>query len=87
MKRMRNQVLLPMNLEVKIAANDPVRKLIEICEELDYTKLYDQYAYRKVKKDGFHHPLRKCRQNTGGFPHFGGFSHFYMKKAVARSIP
>ena len=53
MKRMRNQVLLPMNLEIKIAENDPVRKLVEICEELDYTKLYDQYlrTWRKYNPE------------------------------------
>lgn len=46
----RNQVVLPINLEIKIADNDPVRKLIEICEELDYTKLYSEYlrSWRKV---------------------------------------
>lgn len=49
MKRMRNQVLLPIDLGIKIAENDPVRKLVEICEELDYTKLYEQYirSWRK----------------------------------------
>lgn len=51
MKRMRNQVLLPMDLEIKIAENDPVRKLVEICEELDYSKLYDQYVRTWRKYD------------------------------------
>ena len=50
---MRNQVLLPMDLEIKIAENDPVRKLVEICEELDYTKLYDRYlrSWRKYNPE------------------------------------
>ena len=33
-----------MELGVKIAENDPVRKLVEICDELDYTELYKQYV-------------------------------------------
>ena len=36
----RNQVVLPLNLEIKINPDDPVFKLIEICDELDYTELY-----------------------------------------------
>ena len=42
-----------MNLEIKIAENDPVRKLVEICEELDYTELYKQYVrtWRKVSPE------------------------------------
>ena len=53
MRRMRNQVLLPMNLEIKITENDPVRKLVEICEELDYSKLYAQYlrTWRKYNPE------------------------------------
>ena len=38
--RDRSQLVLPMELAIKIAENDPVRKLVEICEELDYTELY-----------------------------------------------
>ena len=33
----RNQVVLPLNLEININLDDPVFKLIEICDELDYT--------------------------------------------------
>ena len=53
MKRMRNQVLLPMDLGIKIAENDPVRKMVEICEELDYSSLYDQYlrTWRKFNPE------------------------------------
>ena len=42
-----------MELGVKIAENDPVRKLVEICEELDYTKLYEKYVrtWRKVSPE------------------------------------
>ncbi|MBQ7298241.1 MAG: transposase, partial [Clostridia bacterium] len=42
-----------MELGIKIAENDPVRKLIEICEELDYTELYKRYVrrWRKVSPE------------------------------------
>lgn len=48
--RNRNQLVLPLNLEIKIERNDPVRKLAEICDELDYAKLYDAYlrSWRKI---------------------------------------
>lgn len=39
----RNQLFLPLNYEVLIDKNDPVWKLCEICDTLDYTKLYDEY--------------------------------------------
>ena len=50
MFRERNQVLLPINLEIKISPKDPVFKLVEICDELDYTELYNAYLrhYRKI---------------------------------------
>ena len=50
MFRERNQVLLPINLEIKIRPEDPVFKLVEICDELDYTELYNAYLrhYRKI---------------------------------------
>ena len=38
--RNRNQVVLPINLGIMIEKDDPVRKLVEICDELDYTNLY-----------------------------------------------
>lgn len=47
----RNQVVLPLNLEIKINPNDPVFKLIEICDELDYTELYRVYLRRWRKID------------------------------------
>ena len=48
--RNRSQMVLPMNLEIIIDKNDPVRKLTEICDELDYTKLYNTYlrSWRKI---------------------------------------
>lgn len=45
----KNQVVLPLDLGIKIAESDPVRKLVEICEELDYTELFAAYV-RKWKK-------------------------------------
>ena len=48
--RDRNQVVLPINVGIIIEKNDPVRKLFEICDELDYTRLYETYLrhWRKV---------------------------------------
>ena len=34
--RNRNQVVLPLNLEICIPKDDPVFKMVEICEQLDY---------------------------------------------------
>ena len=50
MMRDRNQVVLPFNIEKSIPANDPVFKLVEVCETLDYSKLEREYvrAWRKV---------------------------------------
>lgn len=47
----RNQVVLPLNLSLKINQDDPVFKLIEICDELDYTQLYRLYLRRWRKID------------------------------------
>jgi transposase len=49
MKSDFNQVVLPLNLGIKIPEDDPVRLLNDICNELDYTKLYKSYcrAWRK----------------------------------------
>lgn len=44
MMRNRNQVVLPYNYEKNISEKDPVRKLIEICEELNYTELIETYV-------------------------------------------
>ena len=49
MKFQENQVILPLNLGIKIPTDDPVVKLNEICDELDYSDLYAQYerSWRK----------------------------------------
>ena len=48
--RDKSQVVIPINLGILLPPNDPVFKLIEICEELDYTKLFETYlkVWRKV---------------------------------------
>ena len=48
--RNRCQVVLPLEIGIKIAEDEPVRKLVEICEELDYTDLYRAYLrhWRKI---------------------------------------
>lgn len=53
MMQYRNQVVLPMNLEIKISKKDPVRKVIEICEQLDYSKLWKTYlrTWRKFNPE------------------------------------
>ena len=51
MKSLRNQLFLPLNFEVKIDKNDSVWKLVEICDNLDYTKLYDTYLRHWRKTD------------------------------------
>ena len=49
MKFTENQVVLPLNLGIKVSDNDPVGKLNEICEQLDFSELYAQYdrSWRK----------------------------------------
>lgn len=46
----RNQVVLPLEIEKIIPQNDPVLKLVEICEKLDYSKLEKEYVrlWRKL---------------------------------------
>ena len=50
MFRARNQVVLPMEIEKNIPNSDPVFKLVEICEKLDYSKLEKEYVrvWRKL---------------------------------------
>lgn len=43
-KEIAFQLLLPLDLEVKIDTNDSVRLLIEVTERMDYSKLYSAYA-------------------------------------------
>ncbi len=49
MKYNFKQLVLPLNLEIKLPDDDPVRLLNSICDELDYTELYKTYdrAWRK----------------------------------------
>lgn len=51
--RNRSQGVLPIDYEIEVEKNDPVRKVVEICERLDYTKLYEQYlrTWRKVNPE------------------------------------
>lgn len=53
MKQNRNQVLLPINLEYVVPKDDPVWILDEICEKLDYRKVYAAYhrTWRKVSPE------------------------------------
>lgn len=48
--RDKKQLTFPMGYEVKIEKDEPVRKMAEICESLDYTKLLKSYvrAWRKT---------------------------------------
>ena len=48
--RDRNQVCLPLNIVKFIPENDPVFKLFEICDTLDYSKLMNEYikVWRKI---------------------------------------
>ena len=50
MKNNRNQVVIPINSEYQIPEDDPVRLVEEICEGLDYEKVYAAYGrtWRKV---------------------------------------
>ena len=53
MYRDRNQVVLPLEIEKIIPHNDPVFKLVEICEKLDYSKLEKEYvrSWRKLNPE------------------------------------
>ena len=43
MNVLRNQLVLPLNFEILIYENNSVWKMTEICDTLDYTRLYDEY--------------------------------------------
>ena len=44
MKVLRNQLFLPLDFETLIDENDPVWKLVEICDDLDYSRLNKEYV-------------------------------------------
>ncbi len=48
--RDRSQVVIPYNVGILIGENEPVRKLVELCDELDYSRLYETFLrhWRKV---------------------------------------
>ena len=48
--RDKSQVVLPLDLGICIPEGDFVFKVAEICEELDYTELFNSYVrkWRKV---------------------------------------
>ena len=48
--REKNQVVLPLDLGILITKEDSVFKVAEICEDLDYTELFETYVrtWRKV---------------------------------------
>ena len=46
----RNQLIIPLNLEKVIEVSSSVRTLDEICESLDYTKLYNAYKRNTSKR-------------------------------------
>ena len=50
MIRNRTQVVLPLEIEKVIPKDDPVFKLAEICDKLDYSRLEKEYAraWRKL---------------------------------------
>ena len=37
---------MPIEIGIKIDEKDPVRKLVEICEELDFSEMYAVYLRR-----------------------------------------
>ena len=46
----RNQLVIPLNLEKVVEVSSSVRTLDEICESLDYTKLYNAYKRNTSKR-------------------------------------
>lgn len=46
----RNQLVIPLNLEKVVEVSSSVRTLDEICESLDYTKLYKAYKRNTSKR-------------------------------------
>ncbi len=46
MKTSKNQVVMPINVATMIDENDPVFKMVEMLEKLDYRKLHSSYRSR-----------------------------------------
>jgi len=51
--RDKNQVVLPIDLEICIPKGDFVFKVAEICESLDYSELFATYVGAPVSKNLF----------------------------------
>lgn len=62
----RNQVVLPINLEIKIPENDPVFKLVEICDRLNYEKLEKEYLrkWRKINPATMFRAIGFCQNKV-----------------------
>ena len=74
--RDRNQVILPLNLEISIPKEDFVFKVAEICEELDYTELFNAYmrTWRKTN------PITVFEVIV-----FGYMEHLYSGREIAKA--
>ena len=74
--RDKNQVVLPIDLEICIPKEDFVFKVAEICESLDYSELYATYvrAWRKVN------PITMFEILV-----FGYMEHLYSGRDIAKA--
>ena len=74
--REKNQVVLPLNLGICIPEGDFVFKVVEICEKLDYTELFETYirTWRKVN------PITLFEILV-----FGYMEHLYSGREIAKA--
>ena len=74
--RDKNQVVLPIDLEICIPKEDFIFKAAEICESLDYSELYATYvrAWRKVN------PITMFEMLV-----FGYMEHLYSGRDIAKA--
>ncbi len=74
--REKNQVVLPLELGIKIPEGDFVFKVAEICESLDYTELFNTYlrSWRKVN------PITIFELIVYGY-----MKHLYSGRAIAEA--
>ena len=74
--REKNQVVLPLDLGICIPEGDFVFKVAEICEELDYTELFNTYlrSWRKVN------PITMFELIVYGY-----MKHLYSGRAIAEA--